>query len=407
MGRNCLIGQSGGPTVVINSSLLGLIRGAEYSAAIDKIYGAEYGIEGVLNDRIVDFTLEEQAELELFKYTPASILGSCRYKLPNLEEEVGDYQKIFATFAKYKIGFFFYIGGNDSMDTVMKLNKYAQQIGYEINIIGIPKTIDNDLLGTDHCPGYGSAAKYIATSVMEIARDGIVYDREIVQIIEVMGRDTGWLAAASILAKEDSVASPDLIYLPEIPFNKLAFLREVKEKLAEKKKINIVVAEGLKDSQGRYLVDSGADYHDEFGHRKMGGVAYLLGEWIKGSLCNRVKSIEINIMQRAAFHAVAGNDLEEAFRVGFEAVKFALAGETGKMVAIKRISNHPYKIKYEVIAVEKVANKTKKIPFEWINQDMKTVNPEFYDYINPLIQGEVEIPNKRGLPRFAKLYIKN
>jgi len=403
MSRNCLVGQSGGPTAVINSSLLGVIKGAEYSADIDKIYGAKHGVEGILNNNIYDLTMEDAEEIELIKYTPSSILGSCRYKLADLEEDESDYKKIFKIFSKYDIGFFFYIGGNDSMDTVKKLNNYAQQKGYDINIIGIPKTIDNDLMGTDHCPGYGSAAKYIATGVMEIIRDSIVYDKEVVHIIEVMGRHTGWLAAASILAQNDYVGSPELIYLPEVPFDRDTFLKETEEQLAKKKKITIVVAEGIKDIKGRYIVDSGVAEHDEFGHNQMGGVANLLGKWVKESLCNSVKTIELNIMQRAALHSVAGTDLEEAFKVGIEAVKFAVKGETGKMVALKRINNNPYKVVCEVVSVEKVANKEKKLPSEWIDQEKKTIKPDFIEYILPLIQGEVRIPTKMGLPRYAKL----
>lgn len=407
MSRNCLVGQSGGPTAVINSSLLGVIRGAEYSADIDKIYGAKHGIEGILNNNIYDLTMEDAEEIELIKYTPSSILGSCRYKLADLEEDESDYKKIFKIFSKYDIGFFFYIGGNDSMDTVKKLNNYAQQKGYDINIIGIPKTIDNDLMGTDHCPGYGSAAKYIATGVMEIIRDSIVYDKEVVHIIEVMGRHTGWLAAASILAQNDYLGSPELIYLPEVPFDKDTFLKETEDQLAKKKKITIVVAEGIKDIKGRYIVDSGVAEHDEFGHSQMGGVANLLGKWVKEFLCNSVKTIELNIMQRAALHSVAGTDLEEAFKVGIEAVKFAVAGETGKMVALKRINNNPYKIVCEVVPVEIVANKEKKLPSAWIDQEKKTIKSDFIEYILPLIQGEIKIPTRMGLPRYAKLSMNN
>lgn len=405
MSKSCLVGQSGGPTAVINSSLLGVIRGAEYSADIDRIYGAKHGIEGILNDNIYDLTMEDMEEIELIKYTPSSILGSCRYQLADFKENESDYKKIFNVFSKYDIGFFFYIGGNDSMDTVMKLNNYAQERGYKTRIIGIPKTIDNDLIGTDHCPGYGSAAKYIATGVMEIIRDAIVYNKENVHIIEVMGRHTGWLAAASVLAQNDYICSPELIYLPELPFDKNTFIKETEEKLVKKKKVSIVVAEGIKDIKGRYIFDSGVAEHDEFGHSQMGGVAKLLGKWVKEVLCNSVKTIELNIMQRAALHSVSGTDLEEAFMVGIRAVKFAIAGETGKMVALKRINNNPYRVTCEVVPVEKVANREKKLPSAWIDYEKKTVKKDFIEYILPLIQGEVKIPTKMGLPRFAKLSI--
>src|SRR6056297_3380023 len=359
MLKNCLIGQSGGPTAVINASLKGVIDVAKESKYFNNIYGMRYGIQGLLNGQVVDLSQKSSQELRLLKYTPSSVLGTSRYKIVDYNDNDEDYVKLFKLLNELKIGFLFYIGGNDSMDTVYKLNRYAKEKGIDIKIIGIPKTVDNDLLETDHCPGYGSASKYIATSVMEIARDSRVYDIKNVHIVEVMGRASGWLAAASMLASNDKLKAPDYIYVSEVDFSVNQFIKDVEKKMNEQKSVVVVVSEGIKDKHGNFISADKSTTHDHFGHKKMGGAAPVLGPFIKGNLCDRVKAIRLDVMQRAAAHCVSEVDAEEAYTLGKKATKAALAGKTGLMVGFKRVSNDPYKIQYIEVPVEKIANKVK------------------------------------------------
>lgn len=403
---NCLVAQSGGPTAVINASAYGVVEAAMKSPYIGTVYGGNNGIEGIMNEEIFDFGLESPAEISLLKYTPASSLGSCRRKLKEVHESEEEYETIFSIFEKYNIKYFFYIGGNDSMDTTAKLSAYAKQKEIDVKILGIPKTIDNDLFGTDHCPGFGSAAKYIATSVMEIARDGDVYNKNIVNIIEVMGRNAGWLAAASALASMDEIGAPDLIYLPEVPFDLVQFLDDVRKVHQEKGKVTVVVSEGIKTKEGKYVFEAyrNADItKDEFGHTYMGGTAMILGEFVKTSIEKRVKCVELNVLQRAASHFMSKTDVEEAFMAGQQGVYYALAGHTGKMITFERDMKNGYVCKANVVEVSGIANKEKKVPKEWIVPEGNYVTQEAIDYILPLIQGEVILPTENGLPRYARL----
>jgi len=400
---NCLIGQSGGPTAVINSSYKGIIDAVEEEKNIDKIYAMRFGIQGFLKEEFIDLTAKDKKELTLLNNTPSTIIGTCRYKIEDYTKNEEDYIKFFELVEKLNIGYVFYVGGNDSMDTVYKLDSYAREKGIDIKILGVPKTIDNDMIITDHCPGYGSAAKYIATSVMEIARDSRVYDVKNVHIIETMGRSTGWLAAASVLASNDKLVAPDFIYLPESKFSISNFVRDVEEKMKEQKAINVVVSEGLKDKNGNYITAANSTAHDHFKHKRLGGVAETLVPFIRDNLCKRVKSIKFDVMQRAAAHCASGVDKNEAYLVGVKAVETALAGESGLAMALDRVSNNPYQVEVIKVPAEKIANKVKLLPEKYINQKQNGVSQEFKDYVLPLIQGEIEMQYIDSLPQFAKL----
>lgn len=403
--NNCLVGQSGGPSAVINATLQGVVEAAMASPKIQGVYGALNGIEGVLKGTFLDFQKQDQREIQLLKQTPAAALGSCRYCLGNWEEDPGDYEKIFQTFQEHQIGYFFYIGGNDSMDTVNKLNRYGKAHGFDTKIIGVPKTIDNDLMGTDHTPGFGSAAKYIATSVMELCRDAIVYDKGIINVVEVMGRNAGWLAAASALAQDDPVTGgPRLIMFPEVPFHLEMALKKIEECFKENKYLTLVVSEGLKNPEGEFL-QLGIGGQDVFGHYQMGGVAHYIGQKIRQEIYSRVKVIEFNVLQRSAIHFASKTDVEEAYQCGRKAVEVALAGESGKMVTMIRRSDNPYEIEYGTIDVEQVANFEKKVPRAWLTEDQMGLSQQGKDYIRPLIQGEVSLITQGGLPQFAKLKV--
>ncbi|HMA60855.1 MAG TPA: 6-phosphofructokinase [Halanaerobiales bacterium] len=405
MSKNCLVAQSGGPTPIINASLQGVIETAKSSNEIDKVYGARFGINGLMDELICDLTAEAEQEIKLLKHTPGSILGSCRYKLNKLDIDKTDYEKIFKIFKKYDINYFFYIGGNDSMDTVAKLNQYAQFKDIDLTVMGIPKTIDNDLLITDHSPGFGSAAKYIATSVMETTLDSRVYQRKNVHLIEVMGRHAGWLAAASALAGETGLQTPDLIYFPEITFSTDKFVQDLQEKAKTKDNIIVVVSEGIKDESGNYISAGESSKHDQFGHKQMGGAARSLVPYIKEYVYERVKVIEFNVLQRAANHVASKVDAEEAYACGSQAVEFAVKeNATGKAVVIKRVSNDPYKSKIELADVDKIANQEKKFPREWINKEGNHVTEEALEYLRPLAQGEMARKTVNGLPRYSNIY---
>lgn len=399
---NCIVAQSGGPTAVINASLCGIVSRTLKAKEIGKVYGSLYGIKGVLKENFIDFSLEKENELELLKYTPSEALGSCRYKLKSLEENEQEYINIFKVFEKYNIKFFFYIGGNDSMDTVDKLSKYAKDKNYDIRIVGVPKTIDNDLVLTDHTPGFGSAAKYLAASVMEIGRDAHVYDAANVHIVEVMGRSAGFLAASCALAVEDNLA-PDLIYFPERKFKLESFLSDIENKMKTKKNVTVVVSEGIE----LYLKDLMAKkVCDNFGHVQLGGVCSFLKDEVKSSLGVKVKGIEMNILQRAAAHLQSKTDMEEAYACGVKAVEYALEGNTAIMTSIIREGNNPYKSSIGAVPVSLVANKEKLVPDRFINSAGNFVTEECLEYLRPLVLGEVIYPTENGMPRYARLVKK-
>lgn len=403
---NCLVAQSGGPTAVINASACGVIEAALASPLIGTVYGANNGIEGVLEENLFDFSLEDPQEIQLLKHTPASALGSCRYKLQDLEQSEDEYKKIFDIFEKFNIRYVFYIGGNDSMDTTAKLSAYAKKYNKDVKVLGIPKTIDNDLYGTDHCPGFGSAAKYLATSIMEIVRDGDVYEKNIVNIVEVMGRNAGWLAAATALANMDELGAPDLIYLPEVTFDIATFMEDVKRVHKKKGKVTVVVSEGVKTRDGKYLFEAyknGELVKDEFGHTYMGGTGGILTELVRTHIEKRVKCVEFNVLQRAAAHFTSKTDVDEAYLAGQMGVQYALEGHTGKMVIFERDMANGYQCVIDVVDVKEVANKEKKVPLEWINKEGNYITKEAAEYILPLIQGEVVVPTENGLPRYARL----
>lgn len=403
MKRNLIVGQSGGPTAVINSSLYGVIeRALKDINYISSVYGMENGIEGFLKDKIINITQElSPDELKLIKTTPGAYLGSCRYKLPeDLNDEV--YKTLFEKFDKLNIGFFLYIGGNDSMDTVSKLSRYAAKINSDIKIIGIPKTIDNDLVNTDHTPGYGSAAKFVASSVREIVTDASIYDTQSVTIVEIMGRHAGWLTAASSLARRFEHDNPVLIYLPETDFDEEAFLIKLKEHLKKIKNLVVCVSEGIHDKNGKFVCENASSVSvDNFGHKMLAGCGKYLENLVKNKLGIKVRSIELNVTQRCSSAQLSLSDLTEASNAGAKGVESALKGETGKMVAFKRVSSEPYNLEYELIDVSEVCNKEKTVPLEWIINDNTDVSEQFIQYAYPLIQGDVKVPDRHGLPLFA------
>jgi len=401
----CIIGQSGGPTAVINASAAGLIETALKNENITRVLAAEHGIVGILNDRLFDCSIELPEEISLLKHTPSSAIGTCRYKLKDSEEDDTDYKRLLEIFKKYDIRYFFYNGGNDSMDTCNKVSKYMQKMGYECRIIGVPKTIDNDLYGTDHCPGFASAAKYIATSCAEISLDNKVYDLGTAVIFEIMGRNAGWLTAASGLANVIG-EGPDLIYLPEVPFDMDKFIADVKNLTEKKKSIIIAVSEGIKDKSGKYIFEYGADYansKDAFGHAQMGGLASNLANIVKNETGLKTRGIELSLLQRCAAHYASATDVDEAYLVGATAVTEAVNGATDMMVALKREQGDAYTCVTELVPLLSVANHEKKVPLEWINEDGNGLTKEFLDYCIPLIQGDATVKTENGLPRFARL----
>lgn len=399
----CIFGQSGGPTSVINASAAGVFLEAMKHEEITDIYGAEHGIRGILEEKFFDMRKEDVKELEYLKNTPSSALGSVRYKLKDVKEDDTDYKRILEVFKKYNIRYFFYNGGNDSMDTCNKISKYLQSVGYECNVIGVPKTIDNDLATTDHCPGYGSAAKYVATTMMEVYKDMTVYDTGLISVVEIMGRNAGWLTAASELANIYG-CGPDLIYLPELPFDVDKFVEDVK-KVAKAKNNHVLIAvsEGIHDKDGNYISElfSNAS-RDSFGHAQLGGLASVLATVLKEKIGVKVRPIEFSLMQRCAAHVASGRDVEEAFNAGKYAVQYAVQGETDQMVVFDRVKPD-YKIEYKLLDVALAANAEKKVPREWINKEGNGILKPFVDYALPLIQGEHEFPTENGLPRFARL----
>ncbi len=402
----CLIGQSGGPTAVINASALGCIEAALDHEFVTGVYGAAHGIKGILDDQIYDLTLEDREELKYMRNTPSSVLGTCRYKLKDVSEDDEDYKRILEIFRKYDIRYFFYNGGNDSMDTCNKISKYLKEHDYECRIMGIPKTIDNDLAGTDHCPGYGSAAKYVATTCMEVYRDGKVYDKGSIIVMEVMGRNAGWLTAATALAK-DKGSGPDLIYLAEVPFDLADYIADVSKIYNERGDVLVAVCEGIKDKHGTFISSYFSDTSketDSFGHAQMGGLAMSLANFAKTKIAGaKVRGIELSLLQRCASHLASQRDVEEAYMVGKVALESAVEGASDKMVALVRGEGKEYTCHTALVDLADVANKEKEIPREWINEAGNGLLQPFIDYARPLIQGEPEVPTEDGLPRFANL----
>ena len=402
--KNCMVAQSGGPTAAINASLAGVIQGVLDSPNYDTVYGSVNGILGILNDRYLNLSelVEKEHCLETLKTTPAMYLGSCRYKLPDFLDDDSSYVYIFNQFEKLNIGAFFYIGGNDSMDTVLKLSEYAKRIHSDVKIIGIPKTIDNDLCETDHTPGFGSAAKYVASSLLEIAHDTFIYAVKSVTIVEIMGRDAGWLTAAAALARNEYNTAPHLIYLPEVPFDVDDFLMQVKKLLFSHNNVIVAVSEGIRDEEGNYISASEQSV-DTFGHSQLSGVGKTLEFLVKENLGVKVRSIELNVLQRAAAHLASKTDLDESFTLGQKAVALSEEGVTASMVTMKRLSDAPYTIEYGYAEIKNIANEAKSVPREWINDAGCDIEQPLYDYLFPLIQGETNVVYKDGLPVYMNV----
>ena len=400
---SCIFGQSGGPTAVINASAYGVIKAALEAEEITKVYGAYHGIKGVLDDKLFIMDEEDPEELKLLLNTPSSELGSCRYKIADPEDDDTDYKRILEIFKKYNVRYFFYNGGNDSMDTCNKISRYMESVGYACHVMGVPKTIDNDLFGTDHCPGFASAAKYIATSCMEINKDARVYDNGMITVVEIMGRHAGWLAASSALATVYG-SGPDLIYLPELNFDMDKFLADVDRVYKANGKVFVAVSEGIHYADGSFVSEAKTSATDGFGHAQLGGLAATLAEIIKNHTGAKVRGIELSLLQRCASHLASATDINEAFEAGQEAVRQAVKGVSGKMVAFERENiDGKYHCKMVLLPLESVANYEKKIPLEWINEEGNGLKQEFIDYVLPLIQGEPVLPLVDSLPRYAHL----
>ena len=411
MKGNVIVGQSGGPTAVINSSLAGVYRTAVDRGA-KKVYGMKFGIQGLLDEQYVDLSMYIKSELdiEILKRTPSAFLGTCRYKLPDIHENQDIYEQLFAILNKLNIECFIYIGGNDSMDTIKKLSDYAVLTGQSQKFVGVPKTIDNDLALTDHTPGYGSAAKYIATSTKEIIRDGLgfSYKKKLVNIVEIMGRNAGWLTGAAALAKGEDCDGPDLIYLPELTFDLEKFKTKVGQLLKKKDVVVVAVSEGVKVKDGTYVSElaSASNYVDAFGHKQLTGTATYLANLITQELGCKTRAIEFSTLQRSAAHLASRVDVNEAFMVGGAAVKAADEGDSGKMVVIDRVSDDPYQCATGIYDVHKIANGEKTVPREWITKDGTYVTEAFINYVEPLIQGDYPSVMVNGIPRHLYMPVK-
>lgn len=402
MKKNIIVGQSGGPTAVINASLWGVItEGLSHPDQIDHVYGMINGIEGFMQDRIMDLGRLSGDQLDVLKLTPAAYLGSCRYQLPaDLSSEF--YPLIFQKFQQLNIGCFFYIGGNDSMDTVSKLSRYAQQIHSDIRFIGIPKTIDNDLVLTDHTPGYGSAAKFVASTVREIVLDSSVYRQKSVTIIELMGRHAGWLTAASVLARKHELDNPLLIYLPESDFSMEQFGEDVKSCLDRQPNVIVCVSEGISDAHGKFICEYGDEAQlDSFGHKMLTGCGKVLESYIRNRFGVKVRSVELNVSQRCSGMTASLTDILEAALAGQKGVLAALDGQTGQMIAFVRSGDEPYEMDCATVDVNSVCNREKPFPAQWITGNGTDIGPEFTAYALPLIRGEVSRPMKDGLPLYC------
>ena len=399
----CIFGQSGGPTAVINASAYGVIKAALESPHVTRVLGAANGIKGVLEDRLYDMGEEDAYELSLLLHTPSSELGSCRYKIADPDVDDTDYKRILEIFKKYDVRYFFYNGGNDSMDTCNKISRYMEKVGYECRVMGVPKTIDNDLFGTDHCPGFASAAKYIATSCMEVSKDARVYDTGMITIIEIMGRHAGWLAASAAVATYCG-SGPDLIYLPEVDFDMDSFIADVKAVYEKTGKVLVAVSEGIHYADGTFVSEAKTSATDGFGHAQLGGLAAMLAEIVKEKTGAKVRGIELSLLQRCGAHLASMTDVNEAFTAGKTALEAAVAGETGKMVAFEReMVDGKYNCKYILLPLTSVANYEKKVPLEWITPEKNNVTQEFIDYVLPLLEGEANVPKEHSMPRYARL----
>lgn len=405
--NNLLVAQSGGPTAAINATLVGVLQGYRASGKVDKVYGAKNGIEGAIKDRLIDLNelVKDTQAMDTLTYTPSSALGSCRYKMKDWRVDEEPYKKIIETFYKYEIKYFIYIGGNDSMDTVDKLSEYCRMNNHDFYIMGAPKTVDNDLNLTDHSPGFGSAAKYIATTIAELERDINVYDIPAVTIVEVMGRNAGWLTASTALARVNGGNGPDLIYLCEKEIDTARLIQDIKDKLAIKPGVLVAISEGLKDMTGAYVSDtmsSGAV--DNFGHKYIAGSARALEQLVRNEIGCKVRSVELNLMQRAAAHIASETDIVESQILGQKAFTCAVNGETGKMAAIKRLNDDPYRVEFISVPVGEVANHEKTVPLDWITPDGHDVTEEMMAYLKPLILGETNLKYDNGIPKQYKLY---
>jgi len=405
--NNLLVAQSGGPTAAINATLVGVLQGVRANGKVDQVYGAKNGIEGAIKGELINLNeiVKDTKAMDVLAFTPSSALGTCRYKMKDWQKDEEPYKRIIETFLKYDIKYFIYIGGNDSMDTVDKLSDYCQKNNLDFLIMGAPKTIDNDLNLTDHSPGYGSAAKYIATTVSELSADIGAYDIPAVTIVEIMGRNAGWLTAAAALARVNGGAGADLIYLCEKKLDADQFIKDVKKKLTQKAGILVAVSEGVKDGNGVYLSDltsNGAV--DNFGHKYIAGAARALEQLVRQEIGCKVRSIELNLMQRSAAHIASETDLMESMMLGQKALRSALDGESGRMAAIRRVCDEPYHVEFITVPVNEVANHEKTVPLSWITEDGCDVTEELIAYMKPLIQGETNVKYQNGIPLQMKLY---
>ena len=406
---NAVVGQSGGPTAAINATLAGVIKGAliaKEEGIIDKIYGMRNGIEGFLREDLIDLyeIFKDESNLETLKATPAAALGSCRKKMGDPEKDKDTYEKLIAIFKKYNIRYFFYIGGNDSMDTVSKLSRYAKEQDYEMRVVGVPKTVDNDLAATDHTPGFGSAAKFVATTVKEILRDVSVYTVKAVTIVEIMGRDAGWLTASAALPILSGGKAPDLIYLPERAFDIEKFIESVKAAMEDHPAVLVAVSEGIKLANGRYVgegIDDGKV--DAFGHKQLSGAGKSLELLLKDRLGCKVRSIELNLPQRCAAHILSATDINESVMIGMNAVKFAKEGQTGIMVTVTRNEGDEYSVTVDCADISKIANAVRSVPSEYINEEGNGITEAGLSYLAPLIMGEVNVEYENGMPKHIVL----
>lgn len=407
MKKNLLVAQSGGPTAAINATLAGVIDAATKSSEIEKVFGACYGIQGVLEEKFVNLTkkIDTAEKSDMLSRTPAAALGSCRFKLKDIDEDESQYKQILDIFHKHNIGYFVYIGGNDSMDTVYKISEYCRRHNIDdVKVIGAPKTIDNDLCGIDHCPGFGSAAKYIATVFSELEREAMVYDTKNVIIVEMMGRHAGWLTAAAALAENKNGSTPYLIYLEEKTFNIEHFLDDVRERLIDNTAVMVAVSEGVHDENGRYICEQGEEREkDVFGHTKLTGTGKILEEAVKEHIGCKVRSIELNLLQRCASHVMSNTDIKESQELGARAVKYAVEGISGEMSSLVRKPSMTYEIEYTSVDISQVANKEKKVPVEWINNEGNGVTEDMINYLKPLVQGEISNIYVDGVPRYMLL----
>ena len=405
MMKNAIVAQSGGPTTAINASLAGVIKGCLESHEIDVLYGALNGVEGLMDERLVNLTDifdHNEENLNVLKLTPAMYLGSCRRKLKDVDQDSSEYDIIINIFRKYHIHYFFSIGGNDSMDTVGKMSRYVKEHQMDVKVIGIPKTIDNDLVVTDHTPGFGSAARYVAASVLEMAHDTYIYNTKSVLIAEIMGRDAGWLTAASVLARNSYSRAPHLIYLPEHPFSKEQFIEDIKAQFKQREHIVIAVSEGLRDADGHYISAETAAV-DAFGHATLSGTGKCLEGLVAETFGCKVRSVEINVLQRCAAHMASATDIEESWQLGLKGVALALEGKSGEMSIVCRISDEPYQVIYDGADVQQIANAEKKIPTAWINEAGNDVTEEMVRYLRPLIHGSVAVPEQDSMPHYLFL----